>query len=84
MSRADADGLQRALDAQLAHACGGGPTVPSRRPPANWRARRGDSQYADSGDVPGDKSAVVGYLAAAWQRHVSSRRLKLDGRIERL
>ncbi len=63
----DADGLQEALDRRPEHACGGGPIV------AVMRAARalGASdarvlQYADSGDVSGDKSAVVGYLAAAF------------------
>jgi len=62
----DADGLQRALDAQPEHACGGGPTVAVMRAARYLGAR--DSlilKYADSGDVSGDKTAVVGYLAAA-------------------
>jgi AmmeMemoRadiSam system protein B len=69
VSRLDADGLQHALDERQEHACGGGPTV------AVMRAARalGASQavvlnYADSGDVSGDKSSVVGYLAAALGR----------------
>jgi AmmeMemoRadiSam system protein B len=63
----DAEALQRALDRQPEHACGGGPAV------AVMRAARAlgatDAivlDYADSGDVSGDKSAVVGYLAAAF------------------
>lgn len=66
VARFDADGLQRALDARPDHACGGGPTVAVMR--AAWRLGARDAvvlQYADSGDVSGDKSAVVGYLAAA-------------------
>ncbi len=62
----DADGLQRALDAQPEHACGGGPTVAVMRAARYLGAR--DSlilKYADSGDVSGDKTTVVGYLAAA-------------------
>ncbi len=66
VARFDADGLQRALDAEPNHACGGGPTV------AVMRAARAlgalDSavlDYADSGAVSGDKSKVVGYMAAA-------------------
>jgi len=62
----DADGLQRALDAQPDHACGGGPTVAVMRAAAALGAR--DSvvlNYADSGDVSGDKSKVVGYMSAA-------------------
>lgn len=66
VARFDADGLQAALDAKPDHACGGGPTVSVMR--AAKAAGAGDAailHYADSGDVSGDKSAVVGYLAAA-------------------
>jgi AmmeMemoRadiSam system protein B len=66
VSRFDADGLQRALDATPEHACGGGPTIAVMR--AAQRAGARDAvilDYADSGDVSGDKSSVVGYLAAA-------------------
>lgn len=66
VSRFDADGLQRALDRQPAHACGGGPTVAVMRAARHLGARDAVIlKYADSGDVSGDKSAVVGYLAAA-------------------
>jgi len=66
VTRLDPDGLQAALDARPEHACGGGPTVAVMR-----AARASGAQdavilnYADSGDVSGDKSSVVGYLAAA-------------------
>jgi MEMO1 family protein len=66
VSRFDADGLQAALDDEPQHACGGGPTVAVMRAAQALGAR--DARvlyYADSGDVSGDKSAVVGYLAAA-------------------
>lgn len=62
----DADGLQRTLDARPEHACGGGPIVSVMR--AAWHLGARDSlvlNYADSGDVSGDKSSVVGYVAAA-------------------
>jgi hypothetical protein len=65
----DPDGLQAALDARPDHACGGGPTVAVMR--AARRLGACDAtvlRYADSGDVSGDKSAVVGYLAAAFGR----------------
>jgi AmmeMemoRadiSam system protein B len=67
VARFDADGLQRALDTQPGHACGGGPTVAVMRAARALGAR--DSlvlDYADSGDVSGDKSNVVGYMAAAF------------------
>jgi hypothetical protein len=62
--------LMDRLEARPDHACGGGPMV------AVLRASRflGASssavlRYGDSGDVSGDKSAVVGYLAAAvWRQ----------------
>jgi AmmeMemoRadiSam system protein B len=66
VARFDPDALQSALDANPEHACGGGPTVAVMR--AARRAGARDAvvlNYADSGDVSGDKSAVVGYLAAA-------------------
>jgi AmmeMemoRadiSam system protein B len=66
VARFDADGLQRSLDRRPEHACGGGPAVAVMRAARALGAR--DSivlRYADSGDVSGDKSAVVGYLAAA-------------------
>src|SRR5262252_4655874 len=62
----DADALQAALTGNPDHACGGGPTVAVMRAARNAGAH--DARvlnYADSGDVSGDKSAVVGYLAAA-------------------
>jgi AmmeMemoRadiSam system protein B len=66
VSKLDADGLQRALDARPDHACGGGPTVAVMRAARQLGATGAVIlRYADSGDVSGDKSAVVGYLAAA-------------------
>jgi AmmeMemoRadiSam system protein B len=66
VARFDADGLQRALDARPEHACGGGPAVAVMRAAHALGARDAVIlNYADSGDVSGDKSAVVGDLAAA-------------------
>jgi AmmeMemoRadiSam system protein B len=66
VSRFDAAGLQAALDATPGHACGGGPTVAVMRAARASGARDAVIlNYADSGDVSGDKSSVVGYLAAA-------------------
>jgi AmmeMemoRadiSam system protein B len=62
----DAQGLQGALDECPDHACGGGPAVAVMRAAWALGARHAAIlKYADSGDVSGDKSAVVGYLAAA-------------------
>lgn len=66
IARFDADGLQHALDERPDHACGGGPMVATLRAAKLLGAK--DAlvlEYADSGDVSGDKSAVVGYMAAA-------------------
>jgi AmmeMemoRadiSam system protein B len=68
------DALQAALDARPEHACGGGPMVAIMRAARAAGAR--DARilaYADSGDVSGDKSSVVGYLAAAFGRFEASR-----------
>ena len=67
VARFDADGLQRALDEQPGHACGGGPTVAVMRAAKVLGARDAVVlDYADSSAVSGDPSAVVGYLAAAF------------------
>jgi hypothetical protein len=66
VARFDATALQAALDRNPDHACGGGPTVAVMRAARLAGAREAVVlNYADSGDVSGDKSAVVGYLAAA-------------------
>jgi AmmeMemoRadiSam system protein B len=65
--RFDPDGLMAALEDFPEHACGGGPTVSVMLAAKALGAR--DSRvlkYGDSGDVSGDKDAVVGYLAAAF------------------
>jgi AmmeMemoRadiSam system protein B len=73
VERFDPGGLQRALDARPDHACGGGPTVAVMRAARALGAEDAVVlQYADSGDVSGDKSAVVGYLAAAFGRFPAS------------
>jgi AmmeMemoRadiSam system protein B len=63
----DPDGLQRSLDLRPEHACGGGPIVAVMRAARLLGANEATVlKYADSGDISGDKSAVVGYLAAAF------------------
>lgn len=66
VERMDADGLMHALEREPHHACGGGPMVAV----LHVARRRGATaarvlKYGDSGDVSGDKSSVVGYMAAA-------------------
>jgi len=62
----DPDGLMDALEREPHHACGGGPIVSVLHAARQLGATRaGVLRYADSGDVSGDKSSVVGYMAAA-------------------
>lgn len=62
----DPDGLMDALDREPRHACGGGPMVSVLRAAAQLGCTEAHVlRYADSGDVSGDKSSVVGYMAAA-------------------
>jgi len=66
VSRFDPDALQQALERLPEHACGGGPTVAVMRAAKQLGAREARVlERADSGDVSGDKSSVVGYMAAA-------------------
>jgi len=65
VERLDAEGLMRALERQPHHACGGGPMVAVLHAARLLGATRARVlKYGDSGDVSGDKSSVVGYMAA--------------------
>lgn len=60
--------LMALLEKEPHHACGGGPMVAVLRAAArSGPIDGGVLAYADSGDVTGDKSAVVGYAAAAFR-----------------
>jgi AmmeMemoRadiSam system protein B len=60
------DRLMGALEAEPRHACGGGPMVSVLEAARRLGASSAHVlEYADSGDVSGDKSSVVGYMAAA-------------------
>jgi AmmeMemoRadiSam system protein B len=62
----DDEGLMTLLERRPDHACGGGPMVSVLRAARQLGARHSRVlRYSDSGDVSGDKSSVVGYLAAA-------------------
>jgi hypothetical protein len=62
----DADGLMEALEEEPHHACGGGPMVAVLHAARQLGATHARVlKYGDSGDVSGDKSSVVGYMAAA-------------------
>ena len=62
----DPEGLMTALEHEPRHACGGGPMVAILHAARQLGASTARIlRYADSGDISGDKSSVVGYLAAA-------------------
>ena len=62
----DPGGLMSALEHEPRHACGGGPMVSVLHAARALGATEAHVlRYADSGDVSGDKSSVVGYMAAA-------------------
>ena len=62
----DPHGLMGELEREPRHACGGGPIVSVLHASRQLGATHARLlQYADSGDVSGDKSSVVGYMAAA-------------------
>lgn len=61
----DYKGLLKALDSEKVEACGGGPIVAMMMAAQKLGANRARVvHYANSGDVTGDSSQVVGYLAA--------------------
>jgi AmmeMemoRadiSam system protein B len=61
----DAEGLMQTLEGEPRHACGGGPIVAVLDAAARLGATAARVlHYADSGDVSGDKTSVVGYMAA--------------------
>ncbi len=63
----DPEGLMRRLEARDNVACGGGPLVAVMKAARALGADRATVlRYADSGDVGGDKTHVVGYLSAAF------------------
>jgi AmmeMemoRadiSam system protein B len=65
VERFDPEGLMRALEREPHHACGGGPIVAVLHTARRLGATRARVlKYGDSGDVSGDKSSVVGYMAA--------------------
>ena len=62
----DPEGLMSELEREPRHACGGGPMVAVLQAALRLGASKARVlRYADSGDVSGDKTSVVGYLAAA-------------------
>jgi AmmeMemoRadiSam system protein B len=65
----DAVGLLESLENGTAEACGGGPMVVAMLVARMMNANKSHLlKYANSGDVTGDKSSVVGYAAAVYCR----------------
>ena len=63
----DANGLLESLENGTAEACGGGPMVVAMFVARMMGANKAHLlKYANSGDVTGDKSSVVGYAAAVY------------------
>jgi AmmeMemoRadiSam system protein B/AmmeMemoRadiSam system protein A len=76
----DADGLLRDLESGFSEACGGGPMAVVMMAAGGLGADRAQVlKYANSGDVTGDRSGVVGYAAAAFSRSGSDRTKKRHG-----
>ncbi|MGH7449830.1 MAG: AmmeMemoRadiSam system protein B [bacterium] len=63
----DPEALHRALEEEVCQACGGGPVVAAMIAARTIGADTVDIlRYQNSGDVSGDRSTVVGYLAATF------------------
>jgi AmmeMemoRadiSam system protein B/AmmeMemoRadiSam system protein A len=66
----DSEGLNKALRGGQCEACGGGPVVAVMLAAQALGADKSEVlNYANSGDVTGDHSRVVGYMAAALYRN---------------
>lgn len=64
---ADATGLLKSLACKATEACGGGPMVVAMLVASKMGANKTRLlKYANSGDVTGDRSSVVGYTAAVY------------------
>ncbi|MCS7280971.1 MAG: AmmeMemoRadiSam system protein B [Desulfobacterota bacterium] len=65
----DVEGIQKDFESETYEACGGGPMITVMLLSQMFGATKGlVLKYANSGDVSGDKSAVVGYLSAVFVR----------------
>lgn len=63
----DAEGLLKSLNSDMCEACGGGPMAVAMLVAKKMGAGKAQLlKYANSGDVTGDKSSVVGYAAAVY------------------
>ncbi len=69
LKKSDAAGLMETLTGGTAEACGGGPMVVAMLAARMFGAKKAHLlKYANSGDVTGDKSSVVGYASAVYYK----------------
>ncbi len=69
IDRFDPEGLNRDLKSERCEACGGGPVIAIMLAAKMLGANRGKVlKYANSGDVTGDRSRVVGYGAGVFYK----------------
>ena len=69
LERLDPEGLSNSLRRGLGEACGGGPLITVMLAAKALGANKGRVlKYANSGDIAGDRSRVVGYGAAVFYR----------------
>ena len=69
IKRMDAEGLLKDMRSGLCEACGGGPMAVAMMVAKRLGADRSRLlKYANSGDVTGDKSSVVGYASAVFYK----------------
>jgi MEMO1 family protein len=69
LQNGDAEGLLRSLDSDISEACGGGPMAVAMLAAKRMGAAKSRLlKYANSGDVTGDKTSVVGYAAAVYYK----------------
>ena len=69
LQNGEAQGLLKSLNSEICEACGGGPMVVAMLVAQRMGAVKSRLlKYANSGDVTGDKSSVVGYASAVYYK----------------
>ena len=69
LQNGDAQGLLKSLNSEICEACGGGPMVVAMLVAQRMGAVKSRLlKYANSGDVTGDESSVVGYASAVYYK----------------
>ncbi|OGP55804.1 MAG: hypothetical protein A2Y65_01775 [Deltaproteobacteria bacterium RBG_13_52_11] len=78
----DPEGLSKDLKQGGCEACGGGPVVAVMLAARALGANKGEVlKYANSGDVTGDRSSVVGYMSTALYRSAKAQKAHKKGRV---